>query len=114
MKIDQWKRLEEAPAKGQLLAYTREMVVFEKYNSHEAVKLLLADKDIVEIHLFDRDSEYRGIISESPRSEAGIIECVERFPDEDESVYKEELLLENGKGSLIVLNHIQYDEIPIG
>ena len=110
MKIEDLSRIEEAPERGQILAYTRKKVVFETYDSKEKVKQLLDGEDVVELHLFDNQKEYRSIVSESKRYEMGMIECVESFPEEDETVYKEECLLENGSGSLIVLNHIQYDE----
>ena len=110
MKIEDLKRIGEAPERGQILAYTRKKVVFESYDGIEKVKQLLEGEDIVELHLFDDQKEYRSIVSESKRYETGMIECVESFPEEDESVYKEECILENGRGSLIVLNHIKYDE----
>ena len=110
MKIEQLKRFDEAPMKGQVLAYTRKRVVFQNYKSHEEVQQLLTGDDIVELHMFDTDREYRSIVSESSRYDTGIIEWLEDFPDEAKTVYKEECLLENGGGSIIVLNHIRYDE----
>ena len=110
MRTEQLKRFEEAPEKGQLLAYTRKKVLFQAYDGKESVKQLLAGEDLLELHLFDGQKEYRSIVSESSRYETGIIECVEDFPEDEESVYREECVTDDGKGSLIVLNHIRYDE----
>lgn len=108
--LEQLEKWNEAPDKGQLLIYTRETVLFHKYPSKTFVLELLEGQEILEMHLFDNQKEYRCILSRSKRWENGVIETIANFPIEKENVYKEEILLENTKEKMMVYNHIQYDE----
>lgn len=112
MKYKDLTRVTEAPGSGQMLAYTREEVIFQKYVNLEEVEQKLADTEILELHLFDEKKEYRSIVSRSPRSKDGKFETVAEFPADWESVvYKETVMLEKEFGTAItVLNHIHYDE----
>lgn len=107
------KRLQEAPVPGTMLAYTRSKVIFCQYESMNEVSGRLSGQELLELHLFDSDREYRCIMTRSPRYEGGVIEAVVDFPEEDAlSVYKECVLLEhmNGGGTITVLNHLKYKE----
>ena len=116
MRADRLKQMEKAPAQGWLLAYTRKEVLFQPYGTIEEVAGLLADKDLLEIHLFDDRKEYRAVMSTSRRYPEGIIEAVADFADDgEEDVYKEVALLEkrylgSGRSALTIVDHLKYAE----
>lgn len=112
MKYTDLTRVMEAPECGQMLAYTREKVIFHPYSNLEEVGQVLADTEILELHLFDGEKEYRSIVSRSPRFEDGKIETVAEFSaDRESDVYKETMMLEKEFGvKITVLNHIHYNE----
>lgn len=112
MKYADLLRVTEAPGCGQMLAYTRKGVIFQPYGNLEEVREVLANTEILELHLFDGRKEYRSIASRSPRFENGRIEAIAEFPaDRESDVYKETVMLEKGYDTKItVLNHIHYDE----
>ena len=96
-----------------MLAYTRKKVLFHAYSSLMEVERLLGEMELLELHLFAHDREYRSIASRSPRYCDGMIEAVIDFPEEDEEhVYKEKVLLQKGMGTekIVVLNHLSYSE----
>ena len=111
MNIDNLKRLEEAPERGQILAYTRREVLFHSYESLESIREELQDKTILEMHLFDENKEYRCIATESKCFPKGVIEYIAEFSD-DSDVYKEKTLVEKGydTDTLTVMNHIRYEK----
>lgn len=108
MKINDLKRISEAPEKGWLLASTRQKVFFEPYENQSEVNGRLEDTDLLELHLFDQEKEYRVLPSTH-----GQIEWVADFDVTDkEHTYREDMYLEapyKGK-KLTVYNHIHYDE----
>lgn len=106
------KKISEAPDCGQMLAYTRKQVIFQSYANQDEVKQRLADEQILELHLFDRDIEYRAIASRSMRFKGGVIETIVDFPaDCEEETYEDTVALEKEFGlAITVLNHIHYDE----
>lgn len=110
MTLQDLNKLKEAPAQGQMLAYTRRKVIFQPYEGREAVTEALGDKELLELHLFDGQKEYRCVVSGSSRFPSGMIETVADFPEDDEwSVYREDVLLEDGQEEITVLNHIAYN-----
>lgn len=108
MNIADCSRIKEAPEAGWMLVYTRFEVIFEPYDSRELAQERLKGYEILEVHLFDRNTEYRCLESRSPRFD-GRAETVADFPD-DENVYRESVLLEKPweDRRLIILNHISY------
>lgn len=111
MTLQDLKKLESAPVQGQMLAYTRQKVLFQKYEGQEEVFRILGSGELLELHLFDEQREYRCVASRSSRFPSGVIETVVDFPEEDEwTVYKEEVLLEDSQEEITVLNHIAYDQ----
>ena len=109
MNIVDCSRINESPEKGWMLVYTRREVIFEPYISHEAAKERLKDQEILELHFFDQNIEYRCLESRSRRF-GGRVEAIADFPD-DENVYRENVLLEKpwDERKLMVLNHICYE-----
>lgn len=111
MTLQDLKKLEGAPAQGQMLAYTRQKVIFKKYEGREELFETLAGKELLELHLFDEQKEYRSVASKSRRFPSGVIEVITDFPEEDEwTVFKERVLLEDSQEEITVLNHIAYNE----
>ena len=116
MKMADLKRINEAPESGQMLAYTREKVFFKPYLGIDEVKEEFTNQNLLELHLFDRNKEYRAIASESVRYRMdGYVDTVSDFRSDEkdesgaEAVYSESVLLENG-GRITVLNHLKFDE----
>lgn len=114
MEISDLKKLESAPASGWLLAYTRKKVIFQPYQDLEAAKAAVMGQELLELHLFDRDKEYRSVMSRSLRYAGGVIEAVVDFPEGDkQSTYGETVCLEDcvGGGKITILNHLNYSDI---
>lgn len=111
MKIEDLKRIEEAPERGTILAYTRKEVLFHSYESLENICRELRDETLLEMHLFDEKKEYRCIATESKCFPEGVIEYIAEFSDAFD-VYKEKTLVEAGyeADTLTVMNHIRYEE----
>lgn len=110
MKIADLQEFKKAPASGQLLAYTRQQVIFHTYTSCEVVKDELKDENLLELHMFDDSREYRAIESNSKRCSGAIEWVAEDTLYEDMETYCEETMLENGKGTLTVCNYVTFDE----
>lgn len=116
MRWSELQRKEEIPQTGYLLAYTKTQVVFEKYSA-ETVHKLLGEDELLEVHCFDSNKEYRAISSESQKSKhqkKGFIEWVADFERNPEETYEETVLMENAFKSsgkeITVLNHVNYTE----
>lgn len=117
MLINKLNKMDSAPQTGYMLAYTRKEVLFEPYYSIQEVSERLAAEDVVELHLFDNDREYRAVVTESSRFEGGVIEYIADFKLTEGSaphkligdVYREDCTLEHGEGKLTVFNHIRYE-----
>lgn len=112
MKWYNLSHIHEAPHEGQVLAYTRSCVIFHSFSGLEELKLELENSELLELHIFDQEKEYRSIASRSRRAQGGVFEAIADFTEKGEDVYKEEVLLEapdNGK-KLIVLNHLQFNK----
>lgn len=114
MKTDNLKSIDQAPKSGTCLVYTRKEVIFKDYDNLDGLKDELKKYDLLEIHLFDEDKEYRAVSSESSRYPEQMIEYVSDFkydphnPDQM-GIYEETCLLESG-GSIKILNSVCYDE----
>ena len=106
------KRLAEAPTNGQMLVYTRKKVIFKPYDSIATVEDELTGLEILEMHLFDKEKEYRYLTSDSPRfSKEGVIEHIADFPaDDKESTYLETVQLEDENNKIKIINHISYSD----
>ncbi len=116
------ENMDKAPDCGALLAYTREEVLFLIYASKEEAAGCLADKEVLEVHLFDEKKEFRMLESKSKRyaGENGIgVICAEmeltQLPEAE--IFREEVLLEkngafceNSLDSIMVLNQVAYDD----
>lgn len=112
------EKLNEAPAAGQYLIYTRKAVLFAAYTSMAEVDAILQnpENEILEIHLFDAEKEYRAVATSSKRYPDGVIEYVSKISDKnDTEIYVDQTLLDqdaatSGQKILNVLNHISYGE----
>lgn len=117
MNIQILKRIDKAPKSGLMLLYLRDKVEFKEYNCLDELKLALGDKDILEIHLFDNNKEYRAIASTSKRFPSGVIEDISDFEyadDRSDCVKTESLVAESWckevAAKVAVINHVSYDE----
>lgn len=110
MKIEELKKISEAPLKGSCIAYTKKEVIFEEYASLDELTERVKGAEILELHLFDDEKEYRCVKTASKRYPTGVIEVVADFPEDEENVYPEEVFLEDNEGKLKVLHHLTYDE----
>lgn len=126
------------PNHGYIIAYTRKKVIFQKYDSLEGLDVLFGEIDdmgdmtaddqlsgeLLEVHLFDEEKEYRVVATDSKRNfpdkELHAIEHLADFDIENGSeIYKEKIMLEPAfrklskgikKDYIMVYNHISYDE----
>lgn len=117
MKWDNLERVSDAPGSGQMLAYTRTEVIFKRYSSLEEVKTAIEGKEMLELHLFDNDKEYRCVKTRSAKKyPQGIIETVVDFGidlNDDSKYYAETVLLEANDDkheSMTVYNEVEYSE----
>lgn len=114
MEWDRLTKVGEAPGQGWLLACFRKKVVFVQYCSLEEVREHIAQGELLELHLFDQDKEYRAILSQSRRYPSGVVETVVDFRLDKETTYNEEVYLETEYrylGEKIqICNHLAYDE----
>lgn len=114
MKWEMLKEKEKAPEKGWMLAYLRKEVLFQQYGSLGEVRDNIGEGELLELHLFDNEKEYRCIASQSRRYPSGIVETVADFDENIESTYAESIYPEKdfqGFGEKIrLLNHLKYDE----
>lgn len=109
MRVDELKTLNTcAPTKGTALVYTRDKVQMFDYYDLSQVKEEYKNDDLVEIHLFDREKEYRAVKSVSRRYKGAVVAVLD-FPN-DENVYEEKTELIDGEYCLTILNHISYDQ----
>ncbi len=121
MFIDNLKDIVKAPDSGYVLAYTRKEVLLKSYDTVEDVVNMLSDVEVLELHMFDHDLEYRAITTESARYPEGVIEHVAEFDMPGSSgqpaselpkdVYREDCRLDQDQdGVLSILSHIAYTE----
>lgn len=108
------RMLDDAPKSGWMLAYFRQMVVFHPYRTLDEAAEELGSKELLELHLFSAEKEYRAVVSSSKRFEKGFAEHTASFPENRESVYAESILTEHTLRSaaerIRVLNHFSFDE----
>ena len=109
---------QKAPESGYLLAYTRSGVIFQSYASLDALDGVLQE-ELLELHLFDRDKEYRAIASIVEQDVHAIIHVADFSSSDKDYVYQERIKLEPSAvrkdqgittDTITVLNHISYDE----
>lgn len=116
MDIQKLKRISEAPQKGYVLSYLRDKVIFKRYESIDDLLNELTEKEILELHLFDNEMEYRAVTSTSKRYSDGIIEDVIdfKYDSKSEDCFKSDMVLEQGYiddiHTISVINHLMYDE----
>lgn len=85
-----WNDLEpkgKAPESGWILAYTRKKVIFHTYENLSALEEELNGEELLELHLFDDEKEYRCLATRSKRfSKSG--KSVETAADAQENQKK--------------------------
>ena len=100
---------EGAPTVGQMLVYTRQEVIFKQYNDLSEVIKIFAENEVLEMHLFDKDKEYRTVKTRSKRVSKGYIETLISAIDNKEDVYEEVVNVDGGR-KLKVINILNYSE----
>ena len=89
------KRLQEAPRSGWMLAYTREKVIFKAYEeTGKDWYSEISGKELLELHLFDKDKEYRCVMTTSRRYPNGVIEAVISDRENGADMFEEEILVQ--------------------
>lgn len=126
MTIQNLKELEgSAPKMGYCLCYLRTAVKFFKYASLDEVKNQISDQaELLELHLFDSDTEYRALSTTSERFKEGYIEHLVSDPyykssDRSYGFYDVEALIDKGEddhkykelpGTIKLRNYYKYNE----
>ena len=105
--------IEGAPQKGTVYATFIDKVVFQKYQSLKEIEELAKEDRMLELHLFDREKEYRVLKTRKKGIQTFLISdaCVH------DEVYEEEIYVSadnvdkqtNLSAKLKVVNYIQYD-----
>lgn len=120
MKYSEIKDIIEknAPDSGYVLAYTRKKLIFKIYSDKNSLGEIFEGEcsDILEIHLFNHDSEYRILSSESSRYELGFVDHIAKFTSDTDETYIQDVYLDLNKEEsrevhnerIKVLNHIAY------
>lgn len=98
----------QAPKKGQMLLYTRTQVIFEPYNDLAEVADIFNQNEVLELHLFDYEREYRLVKTRSKRVENGYIEAV-IIKDDNIDTYEEIVNVDNHQ-KMKVINMIHYGD----
>lgn len=108
--------LKKAPEKGMMYALYIDRVVYEPYTSIPSIE----EKDLLEVHLFDEEKEYRFIKrrNQKPIDEVISDELVLGKKATKENSYEEEIFtlkdkmekLEDTTHRIKVVNYISYDE----
>lgn len=120
MKYSEIKDLIEkkAPDSGYVLAYTRKKLIFKIYSDKNSLEGIFEGEcsDVLEIHLFNHDSEYRILSSESSRYESGFVAHLAEFTSDTDETYIQDVFLDLNKEEsrevhnerIKVFNHIAY------
>ena len=98
-----------APTVGQMLIYTRQEVIFKQYNDLSEVIKIFTENEVLEMHLFDKDKEYRTVKTRSKRVAKGYIETLISAIDNKEDSYEEVVNVDSGR-KLKVINILNYSE----
>lgn len=122
MRTENLKKIGQAPEKGTLYALTKTGVILEQYGDRntaaEILKRMSENTEILELHLFDCEKEYRAVSTDGKRvfegSHEGIIEHIADWNAEEDIFQEKHILLEkefSGVAKRIrILNHISYNE----
>lgn len=103
-------KIKDAPKSGIMLIYARDGVIFERYQSLQEVGKRVNGKELLEVHLFDGEREYRALSSQSKRFTAHFIDNVFIAEKKDEdSIYSQDILLETGEENKTGINKIRVD-----
>lgn len=108
MLEDSKKFKDGAPKRGQMLVYTRQKVFFEKYEDLNDAEEIFSKNEVLEMHLFDREKEYRIVKTRSKRNPSGYIEAM--IMNNDNMDTYEEIVNVDGDKKMKVINMISYGE----
>lgn len=122
MKLD--NRFVDAPKQGILYLSTRKKIIIKRYTDLESTKEEIKKEpleDILEIHLFDQESEYRLIRSlKAPDGiESRVSDNIVSSSNEDSFVWEEEIFTdlpqnravpEDDIPKVAIVNYLKYDD----
>lgn len=106
--------ISNAPAKGRLYALLRDEVKFESYEALKDIEDIVNDEKLLELHLFDKEKEYRMIRTRMDGFVTAVIDDSQKCDD----IYEETVFVlgkdvdqtENLKEKVTVVNYITYNE----
>ena len=103
-----------APEKGYVLVYFRTGIVFQAYDGNlEEVLTQYPNDQLLELHAFDEQKEYRVVMGESGMITAGIIRDHDKEETKTETVVLEDRYQSDkrlgGLSQLKIVNYIDYD-----
>lgn len=107
---------EQAPAKGTIYALLRTEVVFKIYENLDEVKSYMESPQLLEVHLFDKEKEYRKVSTRAGFKELVIMDPEEK--NENQDVYEEKIFVlsanadetEDFENQVTVVNYITYNQ----
>lgn len=105
------ERINNAPLKGYILAYSKKGVLFSEYDVSVTNNMEFQQwkyGELLELHIFNEKKEYRAVFSEDRQK---YIEAViqEQEDKEEKNVKVEYMFLKNSSKKLKVVNYIAYD-----
>lgn len=105
-------KLSKAPEKGTIYAVLRDRIIFETYESLDDIGAVAADQNLLELHLFDTQKEYRAVRTRMHGFlETLIEEAWEDTYEEKIYVLGENIDKNDGlRNQVIVVNQVTYNK----
>lgn len=105
--------LDNAPNKGTMYALYVDRVVFKRYTKEELLNDLYLEDKLLELHLFDKDKEYRYINARNKEIETVVSNDIDFDDTYIEKIYvqsKADEEVDNNSKCVEVVNYIKYDD----
>ncbi len=105
--------LDNAPNKGTMYALYVDRVVFKRYTKEELLNDLYLEDKLLELHLFDKEKEYRYINARNKEIETVVSNDIDFDDTYIEKIYvqsKADEEVDNNSKCIEVVNYIKYDE----
>lgn len=107
---------EQAPKKGTIYALLRTEVVFKSYQNLDEAEGYVQSPQLLEVHLFDKEKEYRKVSTRDGFKELVIMDLEEKSENQD--IYEENIYvlstnadeMENFENQVTVVNYITYNQ----
>lgn len=104
----------KAPEQGTMYAIYIGKVVYEHYTRETLLKDADLEENLLELHLFDKEKEYRYIKKRKGYIETEIsdetVECDDKYEETIFTLKKNQEKPDENHGQVKIINYIKYDE----